>query len=60
MSGDKLNVESPCVGVCQYNDEESCAGCFRSAQEISEWATMSNEEKLKVIEVLPSRMEDLF
>ena len=54
------NAESPCVGVCQYNEEEFCAGCFRSSEEISEWAMMSKEEKLKVIEILPSGMEDLF
>ena len=60
MSDKSQYVESPCVGVCQYNEEELCAGCFRSAKEISEWATMSKEEKLKIIEILPSRMEDLF
>ena len=56
----KVNISTPCIGVCQYNEEEFCAGCFRSSKEISEWATMSKEEKLKVIEILPSRMEDLF
>ena len=60
MSNESQNIESPCVGVCQYNEEEFCAGCFRSSKEISEWAMMSKEEKLKVIEILPSRMEDLF
>ena len=54
MSEFDNNAESPCVGVCQYNEEEFCAGCFRSAKEISEWAMMSKEEKLKVIEILPS------
>ncbi|KRO77640.1 DUF1289 domain-containing protein [Methylophilaceae bacterium] len=53
-------VESPCVGVCQYNDEEFCSGCFRTAYEISEWSMMSKETKRKVIELLPSRMEELF
>ena len=53
-------VESPCVGVCQYNDEDYCSGCFRKSEEISEWSMMSKKEKRKVIELLPSRMEELF
>ena len=40
-------VESPCVGVCQYNDEEVCQGCFRTSQEITDWFDMSNAEKEK-------------
>ncbi len=42
-------VESPCVGLCQYNDEEVCQGCFRPSQEITEWFDMSNDEKEKII-----------
>jgi predicted Fe-S protein YdhL (DUF1289 family) len=46
-------VESPCVGVCQYNDEEVCQGCFRTSQEITDWFDMSNAEKEKIIALLP-------
>jgi uncharacterized protein len=53
-------VESPCVGVCQYNDEEVCQGCFRTSQEITDWFDMSNAEKEKIITLLPVRMEELF
>tara|TARA_B100000795_G_scaffold227521_1_gene183907 strand:+ start:750 stop:935 length:186 start_codon:yes stop_codon:yes gene_type:complete len=51
---------SPCVGVCQYNDEELCNGCFRTPTEISQWSDMTIKEKKKIINLLPSRMEDLF
>ncbi len=51
---------SPCVGVCQYNDEDLCIGCFRTSKEISQWTSMTAEEKNKVINLLPSRMEELF
>ena len=58
---DKLqDVESPCVGVCQYNDEEVCQGCFRTSDEIVRWFDMTNEEKSQVIQRIPSRMEELF
>ena len=60
MSEINQNADSPCVGVCQYNEEELCSGCFRTAEEISNWAMMSKEDILKVIEILPSIMEDLF
>jgi len=51
---------SPCVGVCQYNDENLCSGCFRTPEEISQWFNLTTEEKKKIINLLPSRMEDLF
>ena len=52
-------VESPCVGVCQYNDEDYCSGCFRTSEEISEWSMMSKKEKRKVKELFPSKMEEM-
>tara|TARA_B100000787_G_C16134409_1_gene268934 strand:- start:78 stop:260 length:183 start_codon:yes stop_codon:yes gene_type:complete len=51
---------SPCVGVCQYNDEDLCSGCFRTSEEISKWFDMTINEKKKIIALLPSRMEELF
>jgi len=59
---DKLNDEnlSPCVGVCQYNEEDLCSGCFRTSKEISQWFDLTLEEKKKVMSLLPSRMEELF
>jgi len=51
---------SPCVGVCQYNDEDLCSGCFRTSKEISQWSAMPIKEKKRIINLLPSRMEDLF
>jgi len=46
--------------VCQYNDEEVCQGCFRTSDEITAWFDMTNEEKSQVIQLIPSRMEELF
>lgn len=57
MTKNDTSVGSPCIGLCQYNEEEYCEGCFRSYKEISEWAMMSNEEKAKVIDIIPSRMK---
>ena len=57
---EKKDSDSPCVGVCQYNDEEVCQGCFRTSDEITGWFDMTNEEKSQVIQLIPSRMEELF
>ena len=59
---DKLNDEnlSPCVGICQYNEQGLCSGCFRTSKEISQWFDLTLEEKKKVMSLLPSRMEELF
>ena len=53
-------INSPCVGVCQYNNEEVCSGCFRTVDEISKWTTISNDEREKIMGELDSRMEKLF
>jgi len=61
MAGNKCDETlSPCVGICQYNEEEVCRGCFRTSEEISRWAGMLDEEKLKVMATLDARMESLF
>ena len=53
-------ISSPCVGICQYNKEEVCSGCFRTADEISQWTTISDSEREKITNELDARMEKLF
>jgi len=50
---------SPCIGVCQYNDEDLCQGCFRTSKEITGWFDLSTKEKKKIIDLLPLRMKEL-
>jgi predicted Fe-S protein YdhL (DUF1289 family) len=46
-------VESPCVGICEYDRElEMCTSCMRTKDEISRWSVMTDEEKLQVLERL--------
>ena len=46
-------VASPCVNKCTYNRElQKCEDCGRTADEISRWITMTDEEKLQVLERL--------
>lgn len=51
------NIASPCVGICQYEEEGICQGCLRTSGEITHWTAMSEEERLSVIENLNKRAE---
>jgi|TARA_B100000767_G_C19693909_1_gene505268 predicted Fe-S protein YdhL (DUF1289 family) len=56
----KVNISTPCIGVCQYNEEEFCRGCFRTFSEITEWANMSEDERLEVMKTLDERAQSIF
>ena len=40
MSDDN-KFSTPCIGVCQYDNEDICRGCFRTLDEISNWSLMT-------------------
>lgn len=40
---------SPCVSICALDDDEICTGCYRSADEITDWFLASNDEKREII-----------
>ena len=49
-------VLSPCVGICELDDDGFCLGCLRSTAEISRWSQMNDDERLQLMEmVLPRR-----
>jgi predicted Fe-S protein YdhL (DUF1289 family) len=44
-------VKSPCIGKCTYDITiMSCNDCGRNKEEISNWYTMNDVEKQKVLE----------
>ena len=47
-------VESPCIGICELKDN-ICIGCNRTVEQITNWETMSDEQKEKVINALFSK-----
>jgi predicted Fe-S protein YdhL (DUF1289 family) len=49
------NIPSPCISLCALNEEDVCVGCYRTAEEITEWTQLSQEEKKAVIEKAYSR-----
>ncbi|MDG2252855.1 MAG: DUF1289 domain-containing protein [Methylophilaceae bacterium] len=61
MANEKIKeINSPCVGICQYNNEEFCIGCFRTAEEISQWTIIKDDERERIMGELDTRMKKLF
>jgi len=41
-------VRSPCISVCVLDENDICDGCYRSAQEITDWIELSIPQKKAV------------
>jgi predicted Fe-S protein YdhL (DUF1289 family) len=50
-----INSESPCISVCQYNENDHCIGCKRHISEITEWNEYSNDMKHAINQDLQTR-----
>ncbi|WP_175036725.1 DUF1289 domain-containing protein [Burkholderia contaminans] len=44
--------DSPCVGVCSTLFDDVCKGCGRTADEVSHWVFMNDDEKHAIWERL--------
>ena len=50
------NLPSPCISICKLNKSTGfCDGCFRTEDEIALWSSMSEEEKLNMLNILRQR-----
>lgn len=49
-------VLTPCIGVCVLDADGYCEGCRRTGAEIAAWRSLSDAERLHIMdEVLPER-----
>lgn len=49
-------METPCINVCIIDPGTGlCAGCYRSIDEISRWASMTPEQRRTIMAELPAR-----
>jgi predicted Fe-S protein YdhL (DUF1289 family) len=47
---ESINVVSPCIGVCHFNDAgDYCMGCHRTTAEIGAWRMADLEGKAKIL-----------
>ncbi len=40
---------SPCISICVLDEDDVCAGCYRSAAEITDWFMCSAEQKREIL-----------
>lgn len=43
------SVISPCISQCKLNEDNVCMGCYRSRDEIVDWRTKSEDEKIIIM-----------
>ncbi len=55
MSEDE--IRSPCISVCVLDDNDICMGCFRSAEEVTDWFMATDEEKRAILVRVEERRE---
>ena len=49
-------MKSPCIKVCQMDPQRGlCLGCARTLDEIARWASMTDEERERVLRELQQR-----
>ena len=60
LMSDDNQFSTPCIGVCQYDNEDICKGCFRTLDEISNWALMTEKQRQEIMQELNQRAESLF
>ncbi len=49
-------VLTPCIGVCTLDPAGYCDGCFRNGDEIADWLSMDQAQRLHMMDVvLPTR-----
>jgi len=53
----EVHPESPCISVCLLDENDICTGCFRSADEITDWFMASAEQKREMLARARERME---
>jgi predicted Fe-S protein YdhL (DUF1289 family) len=51
-------VESPCVAICYLDENDICAGCFRSGDEITAWGSYKNDQRREVLKLVNQRREE--
>jgi len=49
-------VGSPCVSICMLDEQDVCTGCFRTANEITDWNELDDDARLAVIATTHKRM----
>ena len=52
--------QSPCISVCLLDEHDICQGCFRSADEITDWLMATPQQKRQILELSVQRRDASF
>jgi len=57
ISGERDLTDSPCIGICSSTNvgDEICVGCGRTAQEVIEWNTYTDAQRIEINKRLQQR-----
>ena len=50
--------QSPCISVCLLDDKDICVGCYRSAEEITDWFIADSDGKREILSRARKRAEE--
>lgn len=51
-------TESPCIKICQLDDDAVCLGCYRSASEIGDWWQADEHQQQAILANARQRQQD--
>jgi len=52
----RQEIQSPCIKICVIHPTERlCTGCFRSLEEIGQWSQLTDQDRNRIMDELPSR-----
>ena len=52
----RQEIQSPCIKICVIHPTERlCTGCLRSLEEIGQWSQLTNQDRNRIMDELPSR-----
>ena len=49
--------QSPCISVCVLDEQGICQGCFRSADEVTDWWMASTRRKREILQCASERRQ---
>lgn len=50
-----FEIQSPCRGVCQTNEQGYCRGCYRSREERFDWLKFTDPQKRNILRLCRQR-----
>ena len=50
-------ISSPCISVCLLDEKDMCVGCYRTADEITEWMECDDNIKQDILRKCAERMK---